>query len=266
MTRNALASAGPRSARLQSPGAKEAMHPVLFSFGYWGSGSATPSLVNAINEAESLRGFEPPLWVDIRISRSVRAAGFRDRHFAELLNSCYEWMPELGNKCVAERRKGIEIKNPAAAKELLQRALHRPSRRIIFFCSCEYPAFCHRRVVGELVLKYAKELKAQVSVIEWPGGEPDTLTMDVLPATLRQIERGTRKSIPIPSCITVAAAAALPWGTLATMRAGAETAKVLIGPAAFNAAGPHLRVFSDEAPTQAGSKEFRASNGFSRLK
>jgi hypothetical protein len=33
----------------------------LLSFGDWGCGSATLSLVNAIDEAESLRRFEPPL-------------------------------------------------------------------------------------------------------------------------------------------------------------------------------------------------------------
>jgi hypothetical protein len=176
----------------------------LFSFGYWGCGSATPLLVKAIDEAEALRGFEPPLWVDIRISRSVRAAGFRDRQFQELLQARYKWMPDLGNKCVEEDRKGIEIKYPAAAKELLQIALDCPNRRIIFFCSCAFPAACHRRVVSQLVLKYAKQGKSPVRVIEWPGGEPSTLTIDVLPPTLRAIVRGAKKSLPIPSSLTTA--------------------------------------------------------------
>src|ERR1700722_16865662 len=178
------------------PGANEALQKAgvttLFSFGYWGCGSATPSLVKAIDEAELQRGFEPPLWVDVRISRSVRAVGFRDRQFEGILKARYEWMPDLGNKRVQEGRKGIEIRNPAAAKDLLQRALNRPTRRVIFFCSCEYPALCHRRVVGQLVLKYAKERKAQVSVIEWPGGEPSTLTIEVSPAALRQFQRGAK--------------------------------------------------------------------------
>src|ERR1700682_3516476 len=146
----------------------------LFSFGYWGSGSATDELVKAVDESEALRGYEPPLWVDVRISRSVRAAGFCGGEFADLLKNRYVWMPDLGNKCVVEDRRGIEIKDPTAAKELLQQALDRTTRRVIFFCSCEYPAFCHRKVVGELVLKYAKERKALITVIEWPGGEPGT--------------------------------------------------------------------------------------------
>jgi hypothetical protein len=239
----------------------------LFSFGYWGCGSAAPLLVEAIDEAELRRGFEPPLWVDVRISRSVRAAGFRDRRFEHLLESRYEWMPDLGNKCVEEGRKGIEIKNPAAAKELLQRALNRPTRRVIFFCSCEYPVFCHRKVVGQLVLKYAKERKAQITVIEWPGEEPGAaLTIEVPPATLRQFERSNKRSIPIPSPMAVGDAVALPWGTVATMQAGEERANVLVGPASFNGAGSHLRVFPEESGTRANSKAFRTAHGFARLK
>jgi len=237
----------------------------LFSFGYWGCGSATTALVNAIDEAEAQRGFEPPIWADIRISRSVRAAGFRDRKFEDLLEARYVWMPDLGNKRVEERRKGIEIRNPAAAKELLQLALERPVRRVIFFCSCEYPVFCHRKAVGQLVLKCAREQPAKVTVIEWPGEEPGTLTIDVSPATLRQVERQQTKSIAIPASMALGAAAALPWGTVATLQAGEDQMKVLVGPASFNAAGSHLRVFPDEPGTRANSKAFRSGLGYSRL-
>jgi hypothetical protein len=238
----------------------------VFSFGYWGCGSAAPALVEAIDAAESRRGFEPPLWVDIRISRAVRAAGFRDRRFEDLLKARYVWMPDLGNQRVAEGRKGIEIKNPAAAKELLQRALETRARRVIYFCSCEYPALCHRKVVGHWVLKYAHERKAQVSVIEWPGEEPVALTIDVSPAMLRQFKRQERTSIPIPASMAVGDAAALPWGTIATMQAGADQVKLLVGPASFNAAGPRLRVFPAEPGTRANSKAFRTALGFARLK
>src|ERR1700721_951537 len=95
----------------------------------------------------------------------------------------YVWMPKLGNVCVEEDRRGIEIKVPTAARVLLQQALDRPTRRVIFFCSCEYPAFCHRKVVGELVLKYAKEQKAPVRGMKWPGGGRGALPMDRAPPT-----------------------------------------------------------------------------------
>jgi hypothetical protein len=176
-------------------------------------------------------------------------------------------MPDLGNSCVAEGRRGIKIKNPAAAKELLQRALDRPKRRVIFFCSCEYPAYCHRKVVGQLVLKYARERKAHVTVIEWPGEEPGAaLTLEVSAATLRPFKRDDKKSITIPPSMAVGDAAALAWGTIATMQAGEEETKLLLGPTVFNAAGSHLRVFAELPGTRANSKAFRTGYGFARLK
>jgi hypothetical protein len=264
-TRRVAGVGAGRDKRRKNNGSAHSGATTLFSFGYWGSGSATKNLVKAIDEAEALRGFEPPLWVDIRISRSVRAAGFRDNGFADLLKTRYVWMPELGNKRVQDRRKGIEIQNPAAAKDLLKLALDNPERRLIFFCACEYPAFCHRKQVGKLVLKYAKTQKARIQVLEWPGGEPGTLTIDVLPGTLRKIERDALKSISIPSSLTLGSAAALPWGTIGTVQAGTERAKVLVGPAFFNAAGSHLRLFPDEPGTRANSKAFRKGLGFSKL-
>ena len=174
-------------------------------------------------------------------------------------------MPDLGNKCVPEKREGIEIKNPAAVKELLQRALDRPTRRVIFFCSCEPPASCHRKIVGQLLLKYAEKREAAITVIEWPGEEPRDLTIDVSLATLRQLEREEKKSIPIPPSMPIGDAAAVPWGTIATMQSGAQQVKLLIGPASFNAAGSHLRVFPKEPGTRANSKAFRKRLGFERL-
>lgn len=57
-------------------------HVNLFSFGYWGSGNATRQLVRAIDVVEGSRGFEPPLFVDIRMRREGRAAGFVGEAFA----------------------------------------------------------------------------------------------------------------------------------------------------------------------------------------
>ena len=114
-------------------------------------------------------------------------------------------------------------------------------------------------------MKYAKQRRVRVQVIEWPGGEPDTLKIDMLPATLRKIERGALKSIPIPVVDTVSTATVLSWGAIATVQAGTGRTKVLIGPAYFNAAGSHLRVFPDEPGTRANSKSFRAKLGFVKL-
>jgi hypothetical protein len=236
----------------------------LFSFGYWGSGSATHDLVKAIDAVEAHRGFAPPLWIDIRGSRSVRAAGFRDREFEKLLGSRYAWMSDLGNRCVLEKRKGVEVINPEAAAQLLHRALADRTRRVIFFCACEYPARCHRRAVTDLVLQYAKHRKEPVEIIEWPGGEPKTYTIDVLPGAFRKIAQGHAKSIAIPSSVTLHDAVAMPWGSIATLRAGPDNVSMLIGPARFSAKGAHLRLLPDEPGTADGARAFREQFGYSR--
>jgi hypothetical protein len=48
----------------------------LFSWGYWGWGSCVPQLLQDVDAVEAARGYGPPLFVDIRMSRDVRARGF----------------------------------------------------------------------------------------------------------------------------------------------------------------------------------------------
>jgi hypothetical protein len=48
----------------------------IFTWGYYGWGNATPQLVESVDAVETSRGFEPPIFVDIRIRRNVRAKGF----------------------------------------------------------------------------------------------------------------------------------------------------------------------------------------------
>src|SRR5688500_8003061 len=48
----------------------------MFTWGYWGWGTTTREFVQAADAVEASRGFNPPLFVDIRIRRSVRAPGF----------------------------------------------------------------------------------------------------------------------------------------------------------------------------------------------
>lgn len=237
-----------------------AAQPTLFSFGYWGSGSATPALVSAVEQAEAMRGFGPPLWVDIRISRAVRAAGFRERAFERLLGAQYAWMPDLGNLCVQERRAGIRIARPGAAEELLDRALSAPTRRAIFFCSCALPRGCHRYVVAALVKQSASSRGLNVSVVEWPGGEPLRISLSVLPQLFSSVSRGTQRSLPLPSDMTVGAAASLPWASSATLESGERFASVLVGPATFSGRGAHLPIFPEVPVDEAAS--FRELRGY----
>src|SRR4051794_34834172 len=106
----------------------------LFTFGYWGWGNTTDQLIQAVDATERGRGFRPPIFFDIRASRSVRAVGFRSDAFERSLpDGRYQWFPRLGNARIASHEAGIKIADPSAAKALLQEALlrARDKRRII---------------------------------------------------------------------------------------------------------------------------------------
>ena len=70
----------------------------IFTWGYYGWGNHTPELVEAVDAVETSRGFEPPIFVDIRIRRTVRAKGFPGNAFEKLLGPTrHRWMKSLGN-------------------------------------------------------------------------------------------------------------------------------------------------------------------------
>jgi hypothetical protein len=65
----------------------------LFSFGYRGWDSAVPQLLQCIDEVEKSRGYAPAIFVDARLSRSVRAAGFDGNAFERAVGtSRYRWL------------------------------------------------------------------------------------------------------------------------------------------------------------------------------
>jgi hypothetical protein len=101
------------------------MPTTLFTWGYYGWGNHTPQLVSAVDAVERSRGFEPPLFVDIRIRRTVRAKGFQGNAFGRLLGQDrHRWMKSLGNKFI-ETGTGpiLQIAEPAAADALLDLAV-----------------------------------------------------------------------------------------------------------------------------------------------
>jgi Protein of unknown function (DUF1653) len=161
----------------------------IFTWGYYGWGNATPSLVEAVDAVEASRGFEPPIFVDIRIRRTVRAEGFRGSNFEKLLGpSRHRWMKGLGNKFILTRTGPIvQIADRSAADDLLDLALESATheRRLLFFCSCQWPKFdgelaCHRTTVAELVLKAARRLSAAIEIVEWPDGARHSETQEEL--------------------------------------------------------------------------------------
>jgi hypothetical protein len=208
----------------------------MFMFGYWGWGSETKLLLELTAAVERDRGFGPPCFVDVRISRSVRAAGFRERAFEELAGpDRYRWMPALGNKRVAEHESGIAIADPHAAEKLLDLALERARRdqRLIFFCACEFPGssqapLCHRRVVGDLLLAVAKRRRVPLRLGEWPGGPPVDIDVEVPLDDLFKLRDTTTA---LKTDLPPEALAAMPWGSRVTARSGEFGYPFVSGPA-----------------------------------
>jgi len=223
----------------------------LFTFGYYGWGNHTPQLVEAVDAVERSRGFEPPLFVDIRIRRTVRAKGFQGNAFEKLLGQDrHRWMKSLGNKFIVTRTgPHIQIAEPGAADELLDLAIElaRRKQRLLFFCSCQWPRengqiHCHRATVAELVLAAAKRRGDKVEIVEWPGGEQRQIDMGVAPQLFKAIRSG-RMTIPLGDQPDLAELAGLPWCSIATLKAKDETLHRVVGPAISQTTGWALPVF-----------------------
>jgi hypothetical protein len=213
--------------------------PTIFTFGYEGCGMGTARFVAAVDAIERARGFELPLWVDVRISRKVRALGFRERALEHLVGAQrYQWMSDLGNEGILEGGE-MRIRRPAAVSELLARALDAPRRRVIFFCSCSGGfADCHRHEVGRLLLRHARETRARVRLIDWPGGEPVTLVFQV--GSTAELDR---KTLDTEGRLREEEAAAVPWGSHGILRLEDYAPEhVLLGPALFGENQTVLRI------------------------
>ena len=175
------------------------MTTTLFTWGYYGWGNHTPDLVRAVDAVESSRGFQPPFFADIRIRRlrpggrlhrtSLREAAGPKRH---------KWMPSLGNQfIVSGTGPGIQIAEPQAAGGLLDLALElaRHRQRVLFFCSCQRPRCegeiaCHSATVAALVMKAARKRGDQVEVVEWPGGDPKRIDLEVTAKDFAAVRKG----------------------------------------------------------------------------
>ncbi len=209
-----------------------------FSFGYWGWGGSPEKLVETVDAIERERGFQPPVFVDVRIRRQARPAVFCSNHFEQLVGvERYRWIPGLGNLCVKEGREGVEIADPDAAKELLavvQKA-DKERRRALFYCACEMRAFCHRDQVAELLLHAAGRQKVPLTVVEWPGTAATIVDLRV-PSVVRAF---AKKGLAMPDEPRGAddsgpeGFASLGWGSVLRLQDDREQGAVLVGPARF---------------------------------
>jgi hypothetical protein len=227
----------------------------IFTFGYHGWGNCTPRLVKAVDAVETSRGFEPPIFVDIRIRRNVRAKGFTGNAFEKLLGpQRHRWMKSLGNEFILTRTGPfVQIADPAAADELLDLALDAAGhkQRVLFFCSCQWPRCdgeiaCHRTAVAELVLKAAKRRKESIEIVEWPGGEPKQIDLDLRPDVFASVRKG-RMSISLEERLDLVQVAGLPWGSIATVHAGRDRLHRIVGPAFWQTDKWCLPVFPTDA-------------------
>lgn len=223
----------------------------MFSWGFWGWGTATRQLVAAIDSIEQQRGFQPPIFVDVRFQRSGRAPGFKGDAFEELLGwRRYRWMPTLGNSSIGTG-KAARIASPAAAHQLLELAMDNRDKgvRVLFFCACPSPwaCDCHRHLITKLLRRAARQRRLSLDVCEWPGGRPTTSvhTLRVSQETLRAIVRGA-KAVPLNQRRVPHDFVGAPWGTLLTLKSGRDQFPVAVGPAAYRSGSWVLPRFQQE--------------------
>lgn len=208
-----------------------------FSWGYWGWGTAVPRFLEAAAAAEGARGFDPPAFADIRLSRSVRAPGFRDNAFeAAVGRERYRWFKGLGNAAIATNESGvIRIAEPGQTEDLLDYVIlqARANRRVIFFCACEYlerngAPLCHRALVATLLLETARRRSLPLTVVEWPGGDPEDREVEI-----PSWKGWNRVALPLGSELPRDGLATLPWYSFVRVRVGSERRAILSGPARF---------------------------------
>ncbi len=233
-----------------------------FTWGYYGWGNHTRDFVSVVDEIERARQRKPPLFVDIRWSRSVRATGFSGNAFEKTVGSNrYKWMKELGNRNIGSSSRRARIADPRAAEELLDLIIDaaKQNRRVLFFCACglphRYPIDCHRSKVANLLLKAASKRHRALSILEWPGKSPQATELAVEPKTIKKILRGgNRIALPELRGKDRLKFLSLPWCSRVELRSldqhgehdGLDVA-VIAGPAQLAAAGWYLPVIGQKS-------------------
>jgi len=113
--------------------------------------------------------------------------------------------------------------------------LSKTKQRLMFFCSCKFNKFggkpnCHRCTVAGLLIKAAKKQGVSIQVVEWPGGEPKNIKMEITPKLFGSINKGVM-NITLPKDCDLAEMAGLPWGTVVTFKCNDQELNRIVGPA-----------------------------------
>lgn len=222
-----------------------------FSWGYWGWGTHTADFVRAVDAIERRRGMRPPIFADIRYSRSVRAPGFRDNALAEIVGEGrYRWLRKLGNANIKNKNARVaKVADPSGVEDLRQLVVeaHKQKRRVIFFCACESACNCHRAIVARLLRKNASRTRMPIRVIEWPGGEPETLKLEVSSKVIKSVLRNAnRMSLADASARMQEKLKSLPWCSGVELRSNDVVFGIVSGPAHLAANGWYLPVIGPD--------------------
>jgi hypothetical protein len=247
-----------------------------FTWGYYGWGSASKDFVRAVDAHEAARGFLPPLFIDIRFHRSVKAANFQDRTFERIVGSeRYLWEKRLGNKQIREKTgPRLQIADPHAAADTLDRIVELGARRqrVLMFCSCIQAldggeVSCHRTVVADLLLKAAKKRRVRLEVAEWPGDDPVSAVINADVDQERALSKGLRY-VPIgPANGPLPPLATLGWGSQVHFKSDSTSSRVVTGPAYIKKGKWHLEILTEntditKAEATSLSKDFCRESGY----
>ena len=149
--------------------------------------------------------------------------------------SRYQWLRKLGNPHIGGGgRSGIRIADASGGDELLDLVAiaQRDHRRVIFFCACERPCDCHRADVADLLVKTARRRGMALKVVEWPGGDPDTIDLTVSDEVVKGVLCG-RNRVPLTgsSRARIRKLTALLWCSRVGLHSGGGDIAIISGPA-----------------------------------
>ena len=247
-----------------------------FTWGYWGWGTHTSDFVRAVDAIEHGRGRRPPIFADIRYSRSVRAPGFRENAFEQTVGrGRYRWIRKLGNQNIGTEKRAAKIADLSGIEDLRRLVVdaHRQKRTVILFCACELPCICHRSMVAKHLHESAARKRTPITIIEWPGGEPETVTLAVSSKVITSVLRGARRIALTEFSPRIASRlVSLPWCSRVDLRSGDTSLGVVSGPAKLATSwylpviDPESRMATDTARSlKANAARLRESLGYAAI-
>jgi hypothetical protein len=108
--------------------------------------------------------------------------------------------------------------------------------------------------VADLVLEAVQKRGTPIEIVEWPGGEPRRVSLEVSPSIFRAV-RGGRRSIPLGDEPNLTELAGLPWCSVLSLRQGERQLHRVVGPALHQTTGWVVPILSQPEDPSAGLEE-----------